>query len=49
LDEIVREVRNACPRGNCRCHETGLNSWVEVCPICGCQNPIYDRSNDANS
>ena len=46
LDEIVREVLHGCPRGQCSCHERGLNSWVAICPICGCDNPSFDRSND---
>lgn len=27
---------------NHKCHEVGLNPWVESCPICGCKNSNYD-------
>ena len=24
------------------CHESGMNPWIEECPICRCVNPKYD-------
>lgn len=31
-------------RFNCdhKCHDVGLNPWIELCPVCGCPNPNYD-------
>lgn len=30
---------------NHKCHTTGLNPWVEECPVCHCPNPKYDPAN----
>jgi len=27
------------------CHTRGLNPWVPVCPVCGCDNANYDAVN----
>ena len=30
-----------------KCHDAGLNPWVQSCPTCGCPNPRYDAENAA--
>jgi hypothetical protein len=43
LNDFDAEVK-ALMAANCShvCHERGLNPWVQSCPTCGCDNPVYD-------
>jgi len=42
-EEVKKTQQQNC---NHKCHDIGLNYWIEYCPICGCPNPKFEPVED---
>lgn len=41
IEVEAKEIKKLTACGH-KCHEIGLNHWIDKCPVCGCDNPSYE-------